>query len=279
MTRTYDPFGRVAHPFLSSADSGAPSFVLFTKGGNASNAINDGSYSFSNPQTLNRYAYALNNPLAFRDPSGLICDGTAKGDAARSTGGAKAADDGGDTGCVDAGPGGDGGGGGGGGWGDYGGGYGDGGGGDTSNGNYTFFVNSQLGCNGPYDPRCMSGGDLLCLLSPGSCTGSGLQFRASASGGATHKADKRCSVLDPNCKPPSYPRFLACMAFYWPVNLLAGETGGVDFKNLGLGTLAGVAIKFRNAPIGAVSAALVSISVLSAEKDANETCTAQIYGK
>src|SRR5579875_424624 len=31
----------------------------------------DGSYDFSNPQSLNRYSYALNNPLAFVDPSGL----------------------------------------------------------------------------------------------------------------------------------------------------------------------------------------------------------------
>jgi RHS repeat-associated protein len=29
----------------------------------------DGSYDFS--QSLNRYSYALNNPLSFRDPSGL----------------------------------------------------------------------------------------------------------------------------------------------------------------------------------------------------------------
>jgi RHS repeat-associated protein len=35
----------------------------------------DGSYNPSNPQTLNRYVYALNNPLAFSDPSGLVlCD-------------------------------------------------------------------------------------------------------------------------------------------------------------------------------------------------------------
>ena len=40
----------------------------------------DGSYDASNPQSLNRYSYALNNPLVDVDPSGLSCqqgtDGT-----------------------------------------------------------------------------------------------------------------------------------------------------------------------------------------------------------
>ncbi len=31
----------------------------------------DGSYDFTNPQSLNRYAYALNNPLSYVDPLGL----------------------------------------------------------------------------------------------------------------------------------------------------------------------------------------------------------------
>jgi RHS repeat-associated protein len=31
----------------------------------------DGSYDFSNPQSFNRYSYALNNPLSFVDPLGL----------------------------------------------------------------------------------------------------------------------------------------------------------------------------------------------------------------
>jgi hypothetical protein len=30
----------------------------------------DGSYDVTNPQSLNRYSYALNNPLTFTDPSG-----------------------------------------------------------------------------------------------------------------------------------------------------------------------------------------------------------------
>jgi RHS repeat-associated protein len=34
----------------------------------------DGSYDASNPQSLNRYSYALNNPLRFVDPRGLFCE-------------------------------------------------------------------------------------------------------------------------------------------------------------------------------------------------------------
>jgi RHS repeat-associated protein len=32
-----------------------------------------GSYDFNNPQSFNRYSYALNNPVSFTDTSGLIC--------------------------------------------------------------------------------------------------------------------------------------------------------------------------------------------------------------
>lgn len=34
----------------------------------------DGSYHMRNPQSLNRYNYALNNPMSFVDPSGLYCE-------------------------------------------------------------------------------------------------------------------------------------------------------------------------------------------------------------
>jgi len=38
----------------------------------------DGSYDFSNPQSLNRYSYVMNNPLGFVDPSGRVpCNGMA----------------------------------------------------------------------------------------------------------------------------------------------------------------------------------------------------------
>ncbi len=33
----------------------------------------DGSYDLSNPQSFNRYAYVLNNPLSFTDPTGQSC--------------------------------------------------------------------------------------------------------------------------------------------------------------------------------------------------------------
>jgi RHS repeat-associated protein len=43
-----------------------------------------GSYNLSNPQSMNRYAYVLNNPLSLIDPTGLDCgdsNGTEIGDA------------------------------------------------------------------------------------------------------------------------------------------------------------------------------------------------------
>jgi hypothetical protein len=44
----------------------------------------DGSYDPNNPQSLNRYSYALNNPLVFSDPSGLNpCSGGDKPTAVR----------------------------------------------------------------------------------------------------------------------------------------------------------------------------------------------------
>src|SRR5579875_3159321 len=39
-----------------------------------------GSYDLTNPQSFNRYAYALNNPLSLTDPEGLCTNGASAGD-------------------------------------------------------------------------------------------------------------------------------------------------------------------------------------------------------
>src|ERR1035437_876722 len=54
----------------------------------------DGSYDASNPQSMNRYTYAMNNPLSMVDPSGLLCalataDGTIEDGGDQDTCGAK----------------------------------------------------------------------------------------------------------------------------------------------------------------------------------------------
>ena len=56
-----------------------------------------GSYDLTNPQTMNRYAYAENNPASLLDPTGLFtcltCDGGGGGDGGDGFDGG--ADDGG----------------------------------------------------------------------------------------------------------------------------------------------------------------------------------------
>jgi RHS repeat-associated protein len=71
------------------------------------------SYKLRNPQSLNRYAYAMNNPLALVDPSGLEAESCADGDGGGSSDEMSCGYDNGGTDGGGGGGGGDGGGGGG----------------------------------------------------------------------------------------------------------------------------------------------------------------------
>jgi len=105
-----------------------------------------------------------------------------------------------------------------------------------------------------------------------SLVGAGPQLRAPNNG---NQKPKGCSVLDPNCKPPSYGQFLECMAAIAPMNLFGGET---DTKAGSFGGLALVAATKWKAPVGGIALTLDSISFLSAERDANVTCSKIVYG-
>ena len=65
-----------------------------------------GSYHWRNPQSFNRYTYALNNPLAFMDPSGLDLEPWCDEAGENCDSGSYESDEnygGGDTGCADGG--------------------------------------------------------------------------------------------------------------------------------------------------------------------------------
>lgn len=92
----YESFGTLCHNYGSSpsdnnywftgdeADSESSSdYAVFRSLGQSMGRFNRpdpyyGSYDWSNPQSLNRYGYALDNPLAFVDPLGLVpvCSGS-----------------------------------------------------------------------------------------------------------------------------------------------------------------------------------------------------------
>jgi RHS repeat-associated protein len=148
----------------------------------------DGSYDFSNPQSMNRYSYALNNPLSFIDPSGLDvhCDEVYDDDTGDSY--YYCSDDGG----------------------------GGGGGGSTDcNSIYTVCVSADP----PPSGNCDSD-NTVCVTSPSDpvqitiiLPGVPTNPTNPGGGGAPNNGNN-CSVLDPNCKKPgrvaNYLSFLAC---------------------------------------------------------------------
>lgn len=100
----YQSFGTLYHNYGSSpsdnhylytgdeSDSETSSdYAMFRNLGTTLGRFNrpdpyDGSYDATNPQSLNRYAYVLNNPIIGRDPLGL-CDDGDDGDTADGDGG------------------------------------------------------------------------------------------------------------------------------------------------------------------------------------------------
>jgi RHS repeat-associated protein len=92
----YYPFGTVAYSSGSSTnlygftgyETDAESGTDYAVFRNHSTALGrfmrpdpyDGSYDITNPQSLNRYAYVINNPLAYVDPGGLYCEYGNNGD-------------------------------------------------------------------------------------------------------------------------------------------------------------------------------------------------------
>jgi RHS repeat-associated protein len=68
-------FAGLDHDYTSSTDHAQFRQYSPTQGRWLSPDPYGGSYNFTNPQSFNRYAYAGNSPLAFRDPLGLMeCD-------------------------------------------------------------------------------------------------------------------------------------------------------------------------------------------------------------
>ena len=70
-------FAQMDKDYYNGADSGTDRALYREYSDGQGNWMSpdrySGSYDFSNPQSLNRYSYVMNNPLAFRDPLGLQC--------------------------------------------------------------------------------------------------------------------------------------------------------------------------------------------------------------
>jgi RHS repeat-associated protein len=100
-----DPYhyGMLDHDYASDTDHAQFRQYSSTPGRWMSPDPYSGSYHMRNPQSFNRYTYALNNPLRFVDPSGLILCDYGMSDAGPNSGNEDVEDDDSDDECTGSG--------------------------------------------------------------------------------------------------------------------------------------------------------------------------------